>query len=150
MVYYQDAKVRHTNTGRFPVAVIASIAQLLTFYVCDYIDCSVTKSVIDDGSMRALAIFEPWILVAYLLAYWVFVYPLLLWLGERLKYTLAVPIGAALVSVMACLVLHDKAVDKNVFSAISNLFPMFFFPWMVGGYIDLGLNLRVQKLAKYD
>jgi hypothetical protein len=98
--------------------------------------------------MRALAIFEPWILLAYLLAYWVFVYPLLRWLGERLKYTLAVPIGAALVSVMVCFVLHDKAVDKNVISTISNLFPMFFFPWMVGGYIDLGLNSRVQKTSE--
>jgi hypothetical protein len=140
--------MKHTIIGRFLVAVIASIAQLLTLYVCDYIHCSVTKCVIDDGSMRALAILEPWILVVYLLAYWVFVHPLLLWLGEQLKYTLAVPIGAVLVSVMVCFVLHDKAVDKNVFSTMLNLFPMFFFPWMVGGYIDLGLRSRVQKTSK--
>jgi hypothetical protein len=120
--------MKHTVIRRSLVAAMTSVAQLLTFYVCDYIYCSVTKCVIDDGSKRALAIFEPWILVAYLLASWVFVYPLLLWLGERLKYTLAVPIGAALVSLMICFVLHDKAVDKNVFSTISNLFPVLFLP----------------------
>lgn len=140
--------MKHKDIGRPLVAVIASIAQLLTFYLCDYIYCGVTECVIDDGAMRALAIFEPGILVAYLLAYWIFMCPLLLWLGGWLKYSLAVPIGVALVSVMVCLMLYDKAVDKNFFPTILNLFPMLFFPWMVGGYIHLGLSSRIQKNSK--
>jgi hypothetical protein len=100
-------------------------------------NCLVRGCVDDDASIRAIGLLGMPLLFAYLLMSWMFVFPFMLGLRERLGRRWPPAIVATVCALLSAALLHRPDVDGSFLNTALALVPWLGGSWFAGGVVAL-------------
>lgn len=134
---------------RLLAALLASALALVTLIGVDGAACMAHQCASDDAGTRALVVFNPALMLAFLVLSWLTVFPVMLLLRRtRLPAVAIVAIVALPPALVFAYMLYDPAVDASFLQTALIVTPPLVIAWLIAGWILLARWPRLATASR--
>ncbi len=124
--------------ARLLAALLVSALALVALIGVDGAACMAHQCATDDAGARALVVFNPYLMLAFLVLSWLTVFPLMLLLRRtRMPVAAILAVVALPPALLFAYMLYDPTVDTSFLQTALVVTPPLVISWLIAGWILL-------------